>query len=58
MIIHHMSDGSIRNSIEGVVIPSRFENVYRLANNKRRDLKIHGNISKSGNIREKQILDR
>jgi hypothetical protein len=30
MIIHHMRNGSIRESIEGVVVPASFEHIYKL----------------------------
>ena len=57
MIIHHMSDGSVRDSIEGFVIPKKFEEVYILANKKSKENQ-NGNSNKSRNIGEKQILDR
>ena len=56
MIIHHMSDGSIRKSIEGVVIPLSFKNVYTLANKKNLERKKenqNGNSDTSGDFREK-----
>lgn len=49
MIIHHMSDGSVRKSIEGFIIPKSFEKVYELANKKRKIT----NDSTSRTIREK-----
>lgn len=56
MIIHHMSDGSVRKSIEGLVIPSRFEQVYILANKKKLERKKelqNGNSGKSRTINKK-----
>ena len=54
MIIHHMSDGSIRDSIDGMVIPKKFESIYILA----RELRIRRieNGSKKRTIEEEQIL--
>lgn len=30
MVIHHMADGSIRDSIEGMKIPKSFNKVYEM----------------------------
>lgn len=56
MIIHHMSDGTVRKSIEGVVVPSSFEQVYILAHKKKLERKKeiqNGNSNTSGDFREK-----
>ena len=56
MIIHHMSDGSIRKSIEGLVVPSRFEQVYILAQKKKLERKKefqNGNSDQSRTINKK-----
>ena len=54
MIIHHMSDGTIRQNIEGVVIPRKFDKVYALAYKKRiRSGHQNGNKDKSSNISKK-----
>lgn len=54
MIIHHMSDGTIRENIEGVVIPRRFDKIYELAYKKRiRGERQNGNEDKSSNISKK-----
>lgn len=54
MIIHHMSDGSVRKSIEGLVVPSRFEQVYILAQKMKRKKELqNGNSGKSGTINKK-----
>lgn len=53
MIIHHMSDGTIRDSIDGVVIPRKFESVYILANKRRRSVykeNTYGNVDTSKTI--------
>lgn len=54
MVIHHMSDGTIRDSIDGMVIPRKFENVYILA----RELRVRRieNDNKKRTIEEKQVL--
>lgn len=54
MVIHHMSDGSIRDSIDGMVIPRKFENVYILA----REIRARRieNGGKKRVIKEEQIL--
>lgn len=36
MIIHHMADGSVRDSIDEIVIPRKFENVYKIVNSIRK----------------------
>ena len=56
MIIHHMRDGSIRESIEGMVIPASFENIYKLVQMSKKEHR-NGNVDKSRNFREKQVLD-
>lgn len=54
MIIHHMSDGTIRNSIEGVRIPKRFDKVYELAHkNALKGNSQNGNKDKSSDIKKK-----
>ena len=54
MIIHHMSDGTIRQNIEGVVIPRKFDKIYELAYKKRiKGEHQNGNENKSGNISKK-----
>lgn len=54
MIIHHMKNGYVRDSIDGMVIPKTFEQVYILARrakqNKEND---NGNSIKSEDIRKK-----
>lgn len=58
MIIHHMSDGTIRNSIEGVYIPKRFDKVYMIAHkHSLREKNQNDNKDKSYNIKKKQVLD-
>lgn len=60
MIIHHMSDGTIRHSIEGVVIPPTLKNVYILAKTgrvKKEEFK-NGNSNTSRDFRKEQVLDR
>lgn len=49
MIIHHMSDGSIRKSMDGVIIPRNFEKIYTLANHKKKEIQ-NGNCIKSKTI--------
>ena len=56
MIIHHMRDGSIRDSIEGMIVPVSFENIYKLARMGKKEHR-HDNIDTSGNFRKKQVLD-
>lgn len=51
MVIHHMADGTVRNSIEGLRIPKSFEGVYKIAN-RRREIK-DGNNNKSRIVKEK-----
>ena len=54
MIIHHMSDGTIRKSIEGVHIPTNFNKVYELAYKKRiKGEKQNGNDNTSRSIDKK-----
>lgn len=54
MIIHHMSDGTTRKSIEGVRIPTNFDKVYALAYKKRVKGELqNGNKNKSSNISKK-----
>lgn len=54
MIIHHMSDGTIRKSIEGVRIPTKFDSVYALAYKKRvKGEKQNGNSDSSRSINKK-----
>lgn len=52
MIIHHMVDGSVRDSIDGVVIPNSFEGIYILVN-KRKAADVDGNNDTSKIVREK-----
>jgi len=52
MIIHHMSDGTVRKSIEGVIVPITFSNVYKLAQNNKRGNQ-NGNSNTSGDICKK-----
>lgn len=60
MIIHHMSDGTIRHSIEGVVIPPTLKNVYILAkkNGVIKKENGNGNSNTSRDFRKEQVLDR
>lgn len=60
MIIHHMSDGTIRNSIEGIVVPTTLEKVYILAKKNRASKKENknGNSNTSRDFRKEQVLDR
>jgi hypothetical protein len=51
MVIHHMVDGTIRHSIDGLIIPKSFVTVYELAN-KRRGIQ-NGNSNTSGTIKKK-----
>jgi hypothetical protein len=44
MIIHHMRNGSIRESIEGAVVPASFEHIYKLVHVSRK-----GNQNGDGN---------
>lgn len=54
MIIHHMNDGTIRQNIEGVVIPREFDKIYALAYKKRiKGEKQNVNKNKSSNISKK-----
>lgn len=56
MIIHHMVDGSIRKNIEGVIVPSNFENVYALArknNQNRKKENRNGDCNTTTNFRKK-----
>jgi hypothetical protein len=49
-----MSDGTIRNSIEGVYIPKRFDKVYMIAHkNALKEKNQNGNKDKSSNIEKK-----
>lgn len=50
MIIHHMSDGSIRNNIEGLIIPKSFVTVYEITNRK---VNTYDNINKTKTIEKK-----
>lgn len=54
LVIHHMSDGSIRDSVDGMVIPKKFESIYILT----REIRIRRieNGSKKRTIEEEQIL--
>lgn len=54
LVIHHMSDGSIRDSVDGMVIPKKFESIYILA----REIRVRRieNGSKKRTIEEEQIL--
>lgn len=59
MIIHHMSDGTIRKSVEGVIIPRQMDKVYSLVHRKAlKEKKQNDNSNTTGAIHEKQILDR
>lgn len=51
MIIHHMSNGIIKNSIKGSIIPKNFEAVYKLANKRKKENKNGSNETRT--IREK-----
>ena len=54
MIIHHMSDGTVRKSIEGVHIPRQFNKVYELAHkNALKGKSQNGNKDKSSDIKKK-----
>ena len=55
MIIHHMSDGTIRDSIEGCVIPKQLSSVYTLVMSSRLNKNLkendrNGNSNTSGDI--------
>lgn len=52
MIIHHMADGTIRDSIDGVVIPNSFEGIYILVN-KRKAACVDDDSDTSKIVREK-----
>lgn len=52
MIIHHMADGTIRKSIDGLIVPKSFENIYTLVKKKRNKEHENVNNSKSGDIRK------
>lgn len=39
MIVHHMADGTIRKTMDGVIVPKNFETVYKLANKRKREFK-------------------
>lgn len=51
MIIHHMADGSIRNSIDGIIIPRSFKNTYELANRIKKE-------SSNGNGTKSKVVDK
>lgn len=54
MIIHHMSDGTTRKSIEGVYIPKQFDKVYMIAHkNALKEKNQNGNENKSSDISKK-----
>ena len=57
MIIHHMRDGTIRESIDGMVIPASFENVYKLVQVSKKENK-NGDSDTSRDFRKEQVLDR
>lgn len=52
MIIHHMADGSIRKNIDGVILPKQFENIYKLANRRKKDIS-NGNVNTSRTVERK-----
>lgn len=51
MIIHHMRDGTIRESIDGVVVPRKFEKIYEMVN--KRKVKVNGNKDTTRTIKRK-----
>ncbi len=51
MIIHHMKDGTIRKSIDDVVVPRKFEKIYEMAN--KRKVKVNDNKDAIRTIKEK-----
>lgn len=51
MIIHHMSNGTIRESIDGVIVPRKFEKIYEMAN--KRKVKVNGNKDTTRTIKRK-----
>lgn len=51
MIIHHMADGSTRNSIDGIIIPKSFKNIYNLANKIKKE-------SSNGNGTKSEIINK
>ena len=54
MIIHHMSDGTTRKSIDGMRIPTKFDKVYALAYKKRvKGDSQNGNKGKSSDLKKK-----
>ena len=54
MIIHHMSDGTIRKSVDGVRIPTKFNKVYELAyKNSLKEKNKNGNCDTSRNLDKK-----
>ena len=54
MIIHHMSDGTVRKSIDGVCVPRQLNKVYELAYKKQFKGELqNGNKNKSSDISKK-----
>lgn len=51
MIIHHMRDGTIRESIDDVIIPRKFEKIYEMVN--KRKVKVNGNKDTTRTIKRK-----
>lgn len=51
MIIHHMRDGTIRKSIDGVVVPRKFEKIYEMVN--KRKVKVNDNKDTTRTIKRK-----
>ena len=51
MIIHHMRDGTIRESIDDVIIPRKFEKIYEMAN--KRKVKVNDNKDTTRTIKRK-----
>lgn len=55
MIIHHMSDGAIRENIEGVILPKSFNKVYSMIHSKKK-VSQNEDSSKSKTINKSQVL--
>ena len=51
MIIHHMRDGTIRESIDGVIVPRKFEKIYEMVN--KRKVKVNDNKDTTRTIKRK-----
>ena len=51
MIVHHMADGSTRDSIDGIIIPKNFKNIYELANRIKKE-------SSNGNSVKSKVINK